>query len=1787
MQSIASLRSALAATLAARGHPEHGLFDDLVRHRSRLRDLFAVGPPSHHEQRELQSGAYPPPTAFDAHPRAGKITVDGRSLAVNADFAQQVVFLAQQLAASEKYIAGILHAIMSEHPNISPVSSIEATVVEFHQRRRHLVDCLRYLFDAAELAHLPDAPRLHLRLEAFVRQELVPTTKSAGADASLAGRIFTEIESLGAAVAQAQTARQHAQSNTVPPSGQCAQSLPRPCPFTHVVPGSQPALGYDILDARYDSLKYERRYLSMVYYQIARLGYFSPNEVQKSIDWLAANPNDPMTFYILAATLAAFDPADPLSFSGKVRKNLATDKGTITYMQRQLAPAANWKEPGLKATVLLKWTLFMTETRHRDPALENQQGFKTEELESQIWNAVQGDAFTYLAAALIQFRKRTHISPISSFAQFVQLVPEEQQQKEPLADEFKLPVLNTCDVLIRSLLTYASSELRKIKQRQEDVIASVRTDRSRMFRSAAPVSAENDGQPAPRNDIAMLYSLIGILYTSLPSERALQFWGATPLGEPHGLSYLEITEMSAGKLPSFLQWAVWSTQVRDVNMTMALYDMLSGLAKGQQCSELAYNFLARGGGEVVPGSSLPSSGSYNAGPSISWSTIFALLESWASPAPSPRSNQPPQQSLAASFGGFGSLASQPPHPPTQQPPQHIPIGPKDVLLAQSFLRLLSTVATSSVAVRLAISSNTQFRAIPTLVSLIPLGIPLELKGAIFDALAAFCEPGAGVAGVDICKSVWTLMERVEVINVRASVSGRSIGAGAVLPPVKGVEVELDEVEAVYKLYPATIPFLNLLATLLHTPKRLSPRSLLADAEPLNTIPDSLGQPYRLPGIGPYVSFVVDNVFAGLPRREYARHSERWRMNDLCLKFVERALAGWEIENLVRGSEDGTLKRETVIPLLIHPGFDVLTRLLTNSTLQSTILSYIVDGIEGFERELPSEEPYFLLTIIRVLRIIHRVLEIQDVFLDVLVPILSEFDSAPFVGSAHSRSFYTRFDQALTYGTKYIPAIAAYVVYPAYPELVLLAVKIVSQLSSSTSVTSLLTLIERSSDSERILSGFRQLLDVESLDDVDAAETTAEQSTGAGAADRENQEPLDQAIRIAILDLLIRNTERGTAYPNIGHFLLFGGAESEHQIQDPHAIDARRTCAHVILDLVNVGVPRIRERQRKAAMHTEPLFNVLPALSERCYRIIHQLCVHPRTSDATMRYLHTREDFFARHLAVIPSKVPEVSQEPFIEVMYHDGSRVLTSVATLRAFIDLRSRILDLAALDLHIMTNKGHHKGVLEILQILFGTDNAQDVGEFDWEDEIGMQLQPFREMGQSHLRVIEFVESLGFDWSDSLTTTPVDLEYLGSLNLQACARVDATGCEVVDQSALLSLLTSTCRSLHSQGRITTTAQAEKLNAETAYILESCAIENHRREVSYAVATGYEAWRRLLDMTLTKCFHRLPHDRRENMLFDVLHVLPRIVRSDVQEGTAVLLSEAILSTITKLREDRRHQIMLQSAGGDIEAGALPTERLYALVRSVLECILDNNRSELVRGNLYACLVNYLHLVSADDGRHDVEAVVDTFGKRSMALSVSALSSRDDLSLVESQGGSARSTPTPGSRPSQRTSALEAGTLSVMKNVMERLVGTISRDAIDGTEVWKTVAFMLLDSLVHLCRADKSRTLLSSLVKYGVLSNFVRGLKEAEMHLQYVLKPDPGMFFFCRCFSVVEIVGRRLESAVRVRIQDVAVYSDGADETGCRTATRGADSAHLVSVRVFGHEARGGFVVYGCVSALPS
>ena len=110
-----------------------------------------------------------------------------------------------------------------------------------------------------------------------------------------------------------------------------------------------------------------------------------------------------MVHYLLPTVLVAFDIVDPNSPSGQARKILFGDGALVADMKRKLDASKEWSEPGLKATILLQWTLFLAAVRRADPALENTEGFRSDELETQIWNAVQGDCFTYLGRMLTLF----------------------------------------------------------------------------------------------------------------------------------------------------------------------------------------------------------------------------------------------------------------------------------------------------------------------------------------------------------------------------------------------------------------------------------------------------------------------------------------------------------------------------------------------------------------------------------------------------------------------------------------------------------------------------------------------------------------------------------------------------------------------------------------------------------------------------------------------------------------------------------------------------------------------------------------------------------------------------------------------------------------------------------------------------------------------------------------------------------------------------------------------------------------------------------------------------------------------------------------------------------------------------------------------------------------------------------------------------------------------------------------------------------------------------------------
>ena len=146
---------------------------------------------------------------------------------------------------------------------------------------------------------------------------------------------------------------------------------------------------------------------------------------------------------------------------------------------------------------------------------------------------------------------------------------------------------------------------------------------------------------------------------------------------------------------------------------------------------------------------------------FTWCSVFGELELWAALG----SGAQHQQETRVGSG----------------PPPQLPIDAMDALLRLPILNLTGAIASNSVEARIALTTYPQCRAVACLVSLIALGLRLELKGAIFEMLAAFRQPSSstasgavvgvgsqGVQGVDICRNVRVQMESFKVMNAHLS-----------------------------------------------------------------------------------------------------------------------------------------------------------------------------------------------------------------------------------------------------------------------------------------------------------------------------------------------------------------------------------------------------------------------------------------------------------------------------------------------------------------------------------------------------------------------------------------------------------------------------------------------------------------------------------------------------------------------------------------------------------------------------------------------------------------------------------------------------------------------------------------------------------------------------------------------------------------------------------------------------------------------------------------------------------
>lgn len=870
-----------------------------------------------------------------------------------------------ELGISERLAASILLVVLSDHKPRPGRPSAENAVVLFYEERRDLLLSLELIFS------FTSDPDVLQALEPSIRNVLVTfanelVTLEEAKDGSWVKKILKEIDNQAKAIEDIKNGVSAQQQQS-----QQGNQLQQQSSAGTFNTGPRARFNEEINGVRTLAHREERRLLSTILYFIASARLLSKPDILAVVRWTASTKEPvtdntlPVSLTTLLAVLdtSTLEPEALLMRSGSASNRKQTspalealfaDSKFITDLHSFVTTKVNWKASHsaeinpTQSTVQLAWSLFLIQAFRFKPTLVNETKIWENQVEDSIVNAVQSSALDYLANSLLRFKK-----PVDPFEEIGWNATTREDSAPPSADvdpDFQEHVIMRVDSLVESFITNASSILRKVRHREEDVLLATSlgrntgtpTRRRASFREQAPsgVAAEQ------RHDIESLFSLIALLYRDAP-DAALKYWL-----EDDGRE----VQYRHGRLSAFLRWAA---DCRVPSMVRSFFDMLGSLATGPQCATFAFEFLAQNG----------NGGDSSSTSLCSWSSLFDALTFYSSQR-------------------------------TAEGPTEIP--PEEVTLLKSFLRLLRIVVSMSAVARATLYDNQRYKPVATLFNLIVQPIPVDLKAALLEGVAAFTKPatpdeGAGMLALstEVAKRTWLTLESSQILPTIPQRDARGV---IVKPSIAqgGIITELEQVEGPSRVYPATTAFINLLISLVGGTAGLgsvtSAATPVADtaSQALRTIPDNLGAPHRSPayGVEAYTRFVVEDVFLKAGSREYRNGGERWRVVERCLAYVERCLTNLKFDNFINsaGSYDATNPASSpAYQLLIDPGFDLLVRLLSGSPLLDEIFKLVSIDVETLESEgAPST---LVQAVLRALRVLERAFTLQSAYLEVVLPTL--------------------------------------------------------------------------------------------------------------------------------------------------------------------------------------------------------------------------------------------------------------------------------------------------------------------------------------------------------------------------------------------------------------------------------------------------------------------------------------------------------------------------------------------------------------------------------------------------------------------------------------------------------------------------------------------------------------------------------------------------------------------------------------------------------------------------------
>ena len=310
----------------------------------------------------------------------------------------------------------------------------------------------------------------------------------------------------------------------------------------------------------------------------------------------------------------------------------------------------------------------------------------------------------------------------------------------------------------------------------------------------------------------------------------------------------------------------------------------------------------------------------------------------------------------------------------------------------------------------------------------------------------------------------------------------------------------------------------------------------------------------------------------------------------------------------------------------------------------------------------------------------------------------------------------------------------------------------------------------------------------------------------------------------------------------------------------------------------------------------------------------------------------------------------------------------------------------------------------------------------------------------------------------------------------------------LIDIKLLSIYLSNKLKSIENTNQITA-GISDKMKDESIKIMKEMMKENYSVELLLCKLEFLESWKSLIEIIFHEYFtyikqkhSKLIYELLENLLNSLIHQRNKL---------DLPISECILNLFFHL-----HQLFHSGASYFTPGADLPLNKLHYLLQSVLKGLFLNGSSQELRGNLYSSLSYYLRLTRYQLDQLSIENFSIFFQKQ---FNPSTNENAADNYENENQ----KQTFWWIKQELEANKRLIFGNIDILEHSGgDKLIELICQDASDGFDVWKSISFSLLDSLISY---DRKYYWLEYLEQRGYLRHFIDDLLQQDQFILFHLQ----------------------------------------------------------------------------------